>query len=255
MQLNMNTNSNIYTVVYTAVVVAVVAAVLAFVAMKLKPMQDANVKAETLSQIMISAKIATKAEFAEMSNDAILDMYSENVERAFVVSPDGDKTGELSTDRNNIELIDNFKPQDVAIKAGEKASLPVYVFKNGVSVVPVYGAGLWGPIWGYIALQPDLKTIAGAYFDHASETPGLGSKIKDEPWFQEQFVGKVIDFSNSDALFEIVKGGAPEGAESKVDAITGATMTSKGLDKAINVWFGAYSKYLSSASAATTEEE
>lgn len=247
----MNTNGNAYTVVYTAVVVAVVAAVLAFVAMSLKPKQDANVKAETLSQIMISAKIGTKADFAEMSNDAILDMYSDSIDRAFTVSLDGNKAGDLSTERKNIELIDNFKPQDVAIKAGGEVTLPVYVFKNGVSVVPVYGAGLWGPIWGYIALQPDLKTIIGAYFDHASETPGLGSKIKDEPWFQDQFVGKVINLSNPENPFDIVKGGNTENEESEVDAITGATITSKSLDKAIDVWFGAYSKYLSKA---TTEE-
>ena len=122
-----------------------------------------------------------------------------------------------------------------------------------MTVIPVYGAGLWGPIWGYIALQQDLKTIVGAYFDHESETPGLGAKIKDEASFKEQFEGKVFDLEDSSVLFEIVKGGAPEGSENKVDAISGATMTCNGLNKAINTWVGAYANYLKNTAPAAEE--
>ena len=125
-------------------------------------------------------------------------------------------------------------------------------------MVPVYGAGLWGPIWGYIALEEDLRTIAGAYFDHDSETPGLGAKIKDEPSFKAQFEGKVFNLENPSNPFDIVKGGAPEGAMDKIDAISGATMTCNGLNKAIDTWIGAYANYFSKAAAAqaeTTEEE
>ena len=125
-------------------------------------------------------------------------------------------------------------------------------------MVPVYGAGLWGPIWGYIALEEDLRTIAGAYFDHDSETPGLGAKIKDEPSFKAQFEGKVFNLENPSNPFDIVKGGAPEGAMDKIDAISGATMTCNGLNQAIDIWIGAYANYFSKAAAAqaeTTEEE
>ena len=108
----------------------------------------------------------------------------------------------------------------------------------------MYGAGLWGPVWGYLALGSDLKTIAGAYFDHESETPGLGGKIKDDPSFRAQFKGKSIDFNDPKAAFSIVKGGAPAGKANAIDAISGATMTSKGLDEAINVWIEAYKSYL-----------
>lgn len=249
----MNTNSNVYTVIYTTIIVVVVAAVLAFASSSLKSKQTANIKAETLSQMMTAAGLGDKESFSKMGNDAVLSTYSDNIEEAFAINVKGEKVRDLKTAKNEIELIDNFKPENKAILNGGEAHLPVYKFKSGVTVIPVYGAGLWGPIWGYIALQPDLKTIVGAYFDHESETPGLGAKIKDEASFKEQFKGKVFDLEDSSALFEIVKGGAPEGSENKVDAISGATMTCNGLNKAINTWVGAYANYLKNTAPAAEE--
>ena len=249
----MNTNSNVYTVIYTTIIVVVVAAVLAFASSSLKSKQTANIKAETLSQMMTAAGLGDKESFSKMGNDAVLSTYSDNIEEAFAINVNGEKVRDLKTAKNEIELIDNFKPENNAILNGGEAHLPVYKFKSGVTVIPVYGAGLWGPIWGYIALQQDLKTIVGAYFDHESETPGLGAKIKDEASFKEQFAGKVFDLEDSSVLFEIVKGGAPEGSENKVDAISGATMTCNGLNKAINTWVGAYANYLKNTAPAAEE--
>ena len=249
----MNINSNVYTVIYTTIIVVVVAAVLAFASSSLKSKQTANIKAETLSQMMTAAGLGDKESFSKMGNDAVLSTYSDNIEEAFAINVNGEKVRDLKTAKNEIELIDNFKPENKAILNGGEAHLPVYKFKSGVTVIPVYGAGLWGPIWGYIALQQDLKTIVGAYFDHESETPGLGAKIKDEASFKEQFAGKVFDLEDSSVLFEIVKGGAPEGSENKVDAISGATMTCNGLNKAINTWVGAYANYLKNTAPAAEE--
>ena len=128
----------------------------------------------------------------------------------------------------------------------------MFIFKNGITVVPVYGAGLWGPVWGYIAFEPGSNVMKGAYFDHESETAGLGAKIKDDPSFQAEFNGESADF-NSANVFDIVKGGAPKNpdgtsvADNQIDAITGATMTSNGLDAAIDTWLGAYSAYFKGA--------
>ena len=249
----MNTNSNVYTVIYTTIIVVVVAAVLAFASSSLKSKQTANIKAETLSQMMTAAGLGDKESFSKMGNDAVLSTYSDNIEEAFAINVNGEKVRDLKTAKNEIELIDNFKPENKAILNGGEAHLPVYKFKSGVTVIPVYGAGLWGPIWGYIALQQDLKTIVGAYFDHESETPGLGAKIKDEASFKEQFAGKVFDLEDSSVLFEIVKGGAPEGSENKVDAISGATMTCNGLKKAINTRVGAYANSLQHTAPAAEE--
>ena len=256
----MNTNSNAYTVIYTTLVVVVVAAVLAFTAMKLKPAQSANAKAETLRQMMSAAQVKPTDELYATKNADILQLYADNIDRAFTVGLDGQQNGELSVSKEKIELVDNLKPQNKAIKAGGEVTLPVYIFKSGITVVPVYGAGLWGPVWGYIAFQPDGKTIAGAYFDHESETPGLGAKIKDEAWFRESLIGETPDFS-SENVFEIVKGGAPKDAEgnslvdNQIDAITGATMTSQGLDAAIDTWLGAYAKYFGEGSCCEGEGE
>ena len=248
----MNTNGNAYTVIYTTVVVALVAAILAFVSMTLKPKQDANIKAETISQMLTAAQFYTKDECSAMGNDKVLEAYSQNIKEAYTIDLDGSKVRDLSTDAKNIELQDGLKAQDKNIKGGKSADLPVYVFNRDgkdVTVIPVYGAGLWGPIWGYIALDEDLQTIVGAYFDHDSETPGLGAKIKDDPSFRAEFVGKRVNVA-ADPAFSIVKKGTEADAESSVDAITGATMTSKGLGTAIAAWIKAYAPFLSSAAPA-----
>ncbi|MCR5350883.1 MAG: NADH:ubiquinone reductase (Na(+)-transporting) subunit C [Bacteroidales bacterium] len=239
----MNTNSNAYTVIYTTLVVVVVAAILAFAAMKLKPSQEANAKAESLRQMMSAAQIKPTDELYATKNADILQLYADNIDKAYTIGLDGEENGTLSTDKASIGLVDNLKPQDKAIKAGTEATLPVYIFKNGLIVIPIYGAGLWGPIWGYVAFNQDCHTLAGAYFDHASETPGLGAKIKDEPWFREKFAGKTVAFGE-EKPFNLAKNAEATGATNAVDAITGATMTSKGLDEALNVWFKAYENHL-----------
>ena len=238
----MNTNSNAYTVIYTTLVVVVVAALLAFTAMKLKPSQDANAKAETLRQMMSAAQVKPTDELYATRNADILQLYADNIQEAYTIGRDGKENGRLSTELSKIELVDRLKPQDKALKDGGEVTLPVYVFKSGVSVIPVYGAGLWGPVWGYVAFQPNGHTIAGVYFDHESETPGLGAKIKDEAWFREKFIGKKVEWGNEPA-FRLEKNAEATGAENAVDAITGATMTSKGLNEALNVWFKAYEKH------------
>ena len=249
----MNTNGNAYTVIYTTIVVTLVAAILAFLAMTLKPKQDANIKAETISQMLTAAQFYTKDECSAMGNDKVLEAYSQNIKEAYTINLKGEKVRDLNTEVKSIELQDGLKAQNKNIKDGsDAADLPVYVFnKDGksVTVVPVYGAGLWGPIWGYIALDEDLQTIVGAYFDHDSETPGLGAKIKDDPSFRAEFIGKKVNVA-SDPVFSVVKVGTSADENSSVDAITGATMTSKGLGEAIAFWLKAYAPFLSSAAPA-----
>ena len=224
----MNTNSNTYTVIYTTVVCVLVAAILAFVSQVLGPKQAANEKAETISQILTAAQFGEKSHWQELGNAKTIEFFEENIE--------GDAT---------ITSTSQLKALNRQVKDGNVnvEDLPVYKFKNGTSVLPVYGAGLWGPVWGYIAVADDFQTIVGAYFDHESETPGLGGKIKDDPSFRAQFAGKKIIFGDGEP-FSIVKGGAPAGVENAVDAITGATMTSKGLSAAVASWLNAYESYL-----------
>ena len=226
----MNTNSNAYTVIYSIILVVVVAAVLAFAAMFLKPTQDANVKKDTISQILTAATVEAGAD--------ILATYQENIEAAILVDVEGNKVGELNV--ADCEVYDNseLKRQITA----EPKALPVYIFKNGITVVPCYGAGLWGPIWGYVGFEKDLNTIKAVCFGHKGETPGLGAKIADEPSFAEAFVGKTV--GEGEILFEVVKPANRQTVNNGVDAISGATITSQALGNTLNQWFGFYKNYL-----------
>ena len=225
----MNTNSNTYTVIYSIILVVVVAAVLAFAAMFLKPSQDANVKKDTISQILTAATV---------QGEDILGTYKQEVEAAILVDLEGNKVGEL--DIESCEVYDNsaLKRQTIS----EEKALPVYIFKNGVTVVPCYGAGLWGPIWGYIGFEGDLKTIKAVCFGHKGETPGLGAKISDEPSFAGSFVGQQV--GSGAILFEVAKTANRQTEMNGVDAISGATITCQALGKTLNQWFGFYQNYL-----------
>ena len=226
----MNTNSNTYTVIYSIILVVVVAAVLAFAAMFLKPMQEANVKKDTISQILTAATVEAGAD--------ILATYQQDIEAAILVDAEGNKVGELNI--ADCEVYDNseLKRQITA----EPKALPVYIFKNGITVIPCYGAGLWGPIWGYVGFEKDLNTIKAVCFGHKGETPGLGAKIADEPSFAAAFVGKTV--GKGEILFEVVKPANRQTENNGVDAISGATITSQALGKTLNQWFGFYKNYL-----------
>ena len=228
----MNTNSNTYTVIYSIILVVVVAAVLAFAAMFLKPYQEANVKKDTISQIL------TAATFAGVEDAAVLDTYKAEIEAAILVDINGEKIGDLNIDDCEVYGTSDLKKQ---ISAEQKA-LPVYIFKNGYTVVPCYGAGLWGPIWGYVGLEKDLKTIKSVCFGHKGETPGLGAKIADEPAFAAAFTGKTI--GDGEVLFEVTKPANRQTENNGVDAISGATITSQALGVTLNQWFGFYKNYL-----------
>ena len=224
----MNTNSNTYTVIYSIILVVVVAAVLAFAAMFLKPTQDANVKKDTISQILTAATV---------QGEDILGTYQQEIESAILVDIDGNKVGNLNVADCEVYGTSDLKRQIAA----DQKSLPVYIFKNGITVVPCYGAGLWGPIWGYIGFEGDLETIKAVCFGHKGETPGLGAKIADEPSFAESFKGQKV--GEGEILFEVAKPANRQTKLNGVDAISGATITCQALGKTLNQWFGFYQNY------------
>lgn len=111
-----------------------------------------------------------------------------------------------------------------------EGELPVYLVNETITVLPMQGNGLWGPIWGYLAIAADGRTVLGVTFDHKSETPGLGGEITTEK-FQSQFKGKQIAKEGSVVPIEF-------------DAITGATKTSNGVKEMIDNTLEKYSGYL-----------
>ena len=110
----------------------------------------------------------------------------------------------------------------------------------------MYGAGLWGPIWGYVALDDDASTIYGAFFNHEGETPGLGAEITKEA-FSSQFQGKEM-FKNGELVpVAVVKAGqTPTNGADYVDGISGGTITSKGVSAMLEDCFAPYNAFLQS---------
>ena len=211
-------NSNNYTFIYASVMVILVAAVLSIAAMSLKPMQQKNTEIEKKQNILASVNIQTTVKNAE-------EIYAQNIVKSYVVNVQGD---EVEGDAFSIDLrVQKKYPL-------EQRLLPVFECNTDEGlkyILPLRGAGLWGPIWGYIALNEDMNTVYGANFDHQGETPGLGAEIST-PAFEEPFKGKTI-FDASGKLVSIIvaKSNEQAPAEHKVDAISGGTITSKGLEQ------------------------
>ena len=227
----MNRNSNSYTVLYAALMVILVAAILASVSMALKPKQVRNIEIEKKQSILASVNIESTAENAE-------DLYAENIKNEYVVNVEGN---EVEGDAFTIDLKkEHSKPAD-------QMHLPVFECQtdDGLKyILSLRGTGLWGPIWGFIALDDDMNTIYGANFDHQGETPGLGAEIATTA-FEEQFIGKKL-FDDTDKLTSIIvaKVGQEAPAEHKVDGISGGTITSKGLEKMLLDDFTSYEEFL-----------
>ena len=132
-----------------------------------------------------------------------------------------------------------------AIKAGNMdRSVPLYVAeKEGDTyyIIPMRGKGLWGPVWGYLALERDGNTVVGATFDHKSETPGLGAEITT-PMFTDQFPGKKISEAGMFKSISVVKAGTSAG-DYAVDGISGGTITSNGVNDMLTDCLAPYAEY------------
>jgi Na+-transporting NADH:ubiquinone oxidoreductase subunit C len=189
----MKTNSNTYTTVYSIVLVVIVAFLLAFVFQVLKPMQDVNVALDTQKQILNSLNLRN------LDNAEASAKYKE------VVKAEKEKDG--------------MKYYECEIDGQKK------------TVYTVKGMGLWGGISGFIAVDADSNTVYGVYFNHEGETAGLGAEIKDNTKWQQLFQGKKIHKDGVQGIALGVKKDAPADDENNVDAVTGATLTSDGVDK------------------------
>lgn len=230
----MKTNSNLYTIIYSAVIVVIVAFLLAFVFQALKPMQDANVALDKKKQILNSLNIR------DLSNEEADAKYKEVVIADEVIDEKG-KIVEAGTQGGEKA---GFKLESKDYKAGK---LALYICKvNGSRkyVIPVYGMGLWGPISGYIALNEDKATVYGAYFNHESETAGLGAEIKDNVAWQEKFQGKKVFTSGDDKTIALGVEKNVTDPATQVDAVTGATLTSNGVRDMLHEALGKYLTFL-----------
>ena len=223
-----NKNSNAYIIIYTVVMVVIVGTLLAFLATSLKSKQDANVLNEQKVSIMkafgeadanfdevVTMGRLVAGEFAEVTE-------AQDVAAVFAML--GDRKA-LTEATDNLPI---FKM--------EKDAMVKYV-------LPIVGKGLWGDIWGYVALQQteDNVVITGIVMDHAGETPGLGAEIATAN-VQKMFEGKALYNAEGAFAVRMQKGGAQN--EHQVDAITGGTKTCDGVNAMLENSISKYESFL-----------
>ena len=220
--------TNRYIIIYAAVLVAVVAVILSVASEALRSRKEANARNEKMQSML--AAIGVSSDLDQAST-----LYAQYFTVEMAVNAEGDVVSTFSVKEGKGQGTRPFdidvKAQQTLAKEGKDCRLLLFRYsKDGAEgyVVPLHGAGLWGPIWGYVALDEDFTTVVGVSFDHKSETPGLGAKITT-PEFQRQFVGKKIKNSEGEFVSVQVLKNADKSSDNEVDAISGATITSSGV--------------------------
>lgn len=222
--------------------VVVVAAVLSFAASSLKKIQAENVKIEKMSDILNSIGHGEGIDTAPDKTKYVNEQYAKYITGSFAINVKGD----IIEGVDAFNLLINLKAE--YDKPAEERLLPIFVSKNdkgeNLYVIPVWGKGLWGPVWGYVALAANLDTIKGVVLDHKSETPGLGAEISTTP-FEEQFTGKqILNADGSVVSVKLKKGGADDSDPYAVDAISGGTLTCRGVEDMLKNCLTDYDAYI-----------
>jgi len=227
-------NSNSYTFGFAVLMVFVVGSLLAIASQGLKARQEKNATDKKMMNILSAINIdATRENAQEMYNKYVIDSK--------IISGK-----DLNAEAFNVDIKKEFRDKNISVS---DRNYPLYICeKDGDKyyIIPVVGTGLWGPIWGFVALESDFKTIYGANFDHKSETPGLGAEIKYAS-YSDQYTGETIsDTTGSFQPIIVVKDGSGSGINSKVDGITGGTITSKGVEEMTTRTLEVYANYFKS---------
>lgn len=224
--------SNRYIFIFSTIMVIVVATLLSLAATLLQPAQARNLEIEKKKNMLEAINVASTRQTTE-------ELYDKYINESIVINSRGEQVDGI--DAFTVVLRNEQK------KALEEQALPVFMAApddgEKVIIIPVEGKGLWGPIYGYVSLKSDMNTIYGVNFDHKGETPGLGAEINTTA-FESQFLGKQL-YENGDFVsVKVIKGGAPEGGLHGVDAISGGTITSKGLEDMVFDCLLKYKEYL-----------
>ncbi|MFV0237507.1 MAG: NADH:ubiquinone reductase (Na(+)-transporting) subunit C [Flavobacteriales bacterium] len=230
------TDSNLYTILFSIGMVIIVGSLLAFFASFTKDSRENNDKVKAQVDILSSIGI-------EANRSNATEKFTENIKKQYVIE------GTNATENLEAYLID-IKKEQAKAKNGEIQRLPLFIAeKEGktIYIVPIRGIGLWGPMWGYVGLKDDLETIEGVFFDHQSETPGLGSNIT-QSYFTDDFKGeKIYDIKGNYAGVAVSKSNNDplnnDKTDNEVDAIGGATITGNGVAAMLKSGIKAYLPY------------
>lgn len=211
--------SNTYTLLFTAAVTIILGFMLSLAATSLKERQDLNVTIDIKKNILRSLGFS-ESDDEPWTQETVQDIFEKNID-SFVIDNDGNKVPDVS--------VDNI------IQANQYPVYCNHIPGGGIDgyAIPISGKGLWSTLYGYIALESDGITVKGITFYKHGETPGLGAEVEKD-WFTSNFVGKrIVDDNGKLVSIQIIKGEVDDrssDAYHQVDGISGATMTSKGLN-------------------------
>ncbi|TVR73955.1 MAG: NADH:ubiquinone reductase (Na(+)-transporting) subunit C [Marinilabiliales bacterium] len=230
---------NTYIFLYSSAMVVIVAAVLSVVATVLRPYQELNIEIAKKLDILRSVEKAEQAQEVRDRNSYVEEEYDRYIVDSYVISHLGERRDDI--DAFGVNMREEMR------KPLEERNLPVFVAQDDDGseyyIFPVHGRGLWGPVYGYVALMGDMNTIFGVIFDHDSETPGLGAEI-NTPRFESQFKGKkLFDETGEFVSIRINKPGAVPPGDHNVDGISGGTITSQGVEEMLYDVLGSYRTY------------
>ncbi len=241
--------SNGYVFGFATVVCVVCSVALSGVSLSLRDRQELNRERDLHKNIL--GALGLPEDGSDLDGPKIDELWEQRVQQRFI-TPDNKRAGkELDQDGDGDLDQDDV---DIARKAagdGVPKVLSVYVRMDGDSVgaiaMPLNGKGLWGPISGYLALDPSASTVMGATFTAPKETPGLGAEIQ-EPKFVDQWTGKKLKEGQGPAPIRVVKGQSellcPDNVDKCVDGVSGATITSRGVDEMVATAVQHYDAYL-----------
>lgn len=235
--------SNTYVIIFTAIMTVVIGGILSFTSQVLGPAQKRSIEFDTKTQIL-SAVMQLK------KGDDVLGIYKKRIQSS-VVDYDGnpiekDHKGN-PIDAAKVNILKNYK------KDPKKREYPVYKFMkednpNEIEayIFPMYGAGLWNAIFGYVALESDMNTIRGISFGHIQETPGLGARIATRE-VQKRYEGKTI-FEGNKLVSVIMQKGEKKDPSlfgpHQVDGMSGATLTGKGVNAMLFNYLTSYKGFI-----------
>jgi len=224
--------SNRYIFIFSTVMVVIVATILSMAATLLQPRQQKNLEIEKKKSMLESINISADRHNAE-------ELYDKYIKESKVLNYEGEEV--TGVDAFTIEMrAEQKKPVD-------KQNLALFFATPNdgekVTIIPLEGKGLWGPIWGYISLKPDLNTVYGITFDHKGETPGLGAEINTS-WFEAQFKGMTLFNAGKFVSIEVLKSNEKPIENHSVDGISGGTITSKALQQMLFDCLVKYEDYL-----------
>ena len=236
--MQVNKDANGYTFVFSIILVIVVGVILSSLSLGLSDLKKANVEVKKKMNILSALGV-------ESTRKDGIDKYKKFILDSYVISHDGSLQKDLPIEKQAFSLDVQKQFRDKTIKLNERLYPIFEADKDGekLFVLPVVGKGLWGPVWGFIALADDYETIVGTSFDHKGETPGLGAEIS-QSFFENRYNGEKIASSGTFTPIKVVQNGSGY-EDQKVDGITGGTITSKGVEKMVNETMEVYYKYFS----------